>query len=153
MEDLSFHILDIADKVVRAGVLWVEIKVAESPREDALRVEISGDGGTAGAAWKTGMGIQRLAEAARGAGGGGFVETISGDRCRVCALFRLSHQARPPLGDIRRAFQAISESHPEVDLRLEYATEDATYTWDTAAAESFEQTRLPTRIGDGSGIG
>jgi len=153
MENLSLYMLDIAENAILAGARWVEIHVAELRGEDSVRVDISFADPPGGAAveegGKAGMGYQRLIGAACRTGGEGFAEWFPGDRCRIRIHFGLTHPERPPLGNVREAFQTLSESHPEIDLRLEYTTEDATQTWDTATAGSLEEARLPTRTQDG----
>ena len=44
MEDLSLHVLDIAENSIAAGASQVEIRVRESRREDLLCIEIIDDG-------------------------------------------------------------------------------------------------------------
>ena len=44
MEDLSLHVLDIAENSIAAGASHVEIRVRESRREDRLSIEIIDNG-------------------------------------------------------------------------------------------------------------
>jgi len=44
MEDLSLHVLDIAENSIAAGAKHVEIRVRESRREDRLSIEIIDNG-------------------------------------------------------------------------------------------------------------
>ena len=45
MEDLSLHILDLAENSIAAGARCVEITVCENRAQDLLSIEIADDGG------------------------------------------------------------------------------------------------------------
>jgi signal transduction histidine kinase len=84
VEDLSLHILDIAENAIRAAASVVEVDVEERQGEDALTITISDDGRgmsreeldkaldpffTTKSHKRVGLGLPLLAQAAREAGG------------------------------------------------------------------------------------
>ena len=44
MEDLSLHVLDIAQNALAAGADRVEVRIIEEPKEGILRIEIEDNG-------------------------------------------------------------------------------------------------------------
>jgi hypothetical protein len=168
MENLAQHVQDVSENAVRAGARRVEIKVVESAKDDTLVLEIvhdgpgysaaardtdPGEGGKREAVRKAGVGIYKLTGAAQMAGGDWSVGLTPTGATQVRLSFQMSHPDRPPLGPIEEMYQLLIAGHPETDFRLEYTTQDTTQTWDTAAAEDFGETRLPTRIEDENDAG
>ena len=106
MEDLSLHILDIAENAVAAGATRVLIAVNENSARDlfSLRVADNGRGMsreerrraldpffTTGRK-RTGLGLPLLAQTAGQCGGRFSLESAPGRGTRVMARFRLSHR-------------------------------------------------------------
>ncbi|MBP1599784.1 MAG: putative metal-dependent phosphoesterase, family, partial [Acidobacteria bacterium] len=111
MEDLSLHILDIAQNSIEAGATEVEIDLTESPKEDHLEIEVRDNGRgmdpetaaratdpffTSRTTRRVGLGLPLLAEAARAAGGSLTLESRPGKGSRVRAVFRHGHIDRAP---------------------------------------------------------
>ena len=84
MEDLSLHILDIAENAISAKAKKIEILIIEEPGEDRLTIEIQDDGMgmdeevskkavdpffTTRSSRKVGLGLSLMAQAAQEAGG------------------------------------------------------------------------------------
>jgi len=148
MEELSLHILDVAENAVRAGACRVEIRVVEAPREDRLVIEINDDGSgmpedirqkvldpffTTKKNRRIGLGLPFLAESAREAGGDCTIESSPGEGTRVRAEYQYMHIDRRPLGDLQATFETLIAGNPEVDFRFEYTTDDGTQIFDTSS--------------------
>ncbi len=133
MEDISLHILDIAENSVRAHAKKIEIIITRDAGRDLLRVEVKDDGSgmepgtlakvrdpfftTKGK--KTGLGIPFLAQAAEQAGGGMTVESAPGKGTQVAAVFRWGHVDRPPIGDMTGTLMTLIAGHPDLDFLYE----------------------------------
>jgi hypothetical protein len=134
MEDLSLHILDIAENAVAAGATRVLIAVNENSAQDlfSLRVADNGRGMsreerrraldpffTTGRK-RTGLGLPLLAQTAGQCGGRLSLESAPGQGTRVMARFRLSHVDRPPLTKIPETVMTLVFGHPDVDFRYRH---------------------------------
>ena len=131
MEDLSLHVLDIAQNAVEAGATMIEIDLTEDPGGDRLVIEVRDNGRGMDAATaavaadpffttrttrKVGMGLSLLAEAARAAGGLLSLESEPGQGTRVKATFQYGHIDRAPLGDIETTLMVLLAGSPGADV-------------------------------------
>jgi len=133
VEDLSLHILDIAENALRAHASRIEIVISSDSRNDLLTIEVSDDGKGMDPDTlakvrdpffttkrkKTGLGIPLIAQAAELAEGKFAIESTSGKGTRVKAVFRLSHIDRPAVGDMAGTVLTLIAGHPEVDILYE----------------------------------
>jgi anti-sigma regulatory factor (Ser/Thr protein kinase) len=131
MEDLSLHILDIAENSIRAGAKTVEIRVEEDPENDRLAIIIRDDGAgmdetvkrraldpffTTKEGKPVGLGLALLAEAARRAGGAVTIESERGRGTTIAATFQYAHVDRQPLGDMGKTVEALIVGNPDVEF-------------------------------------
>ncbi len=134
MQDLSHHILDVAENSVRAGAALVEIRLVEDQTADRLRLEIADNGAgmdeemrqsvmspftTSRTERSVGLGLALLAQAARETGGECHVESAPGEGTRVNATFALDHIDRKPVGDLGETMMTLIVGNPDVDFLLE----------------------------------
>ena len=134
MEDVSLHILDIAENALRAGAKHITIRLAQGKQADRLVLEVTDDGEgmdeetmersvdpffTTKHGKKIGLGLPLLAQAAEEAGGKLEVQSAPGKGTKVIATFGLSHIDRKPLGNIEETLQCLKATHPEVCFRFE----------------------------------
>src|SRR4030042_1820663 len=114
MEDLSLHILDIAENSVAAQASKIEIRLSEDTKKDLLLLEVIDNGigmdeGTQKKALdpfftskkvrRFGLGLSLLSESAKAANGHLSIRSKRGRGTRVRADFQYSHIDRKPLGD------------------------------------------------------
>lgn len=146
MEDLSLHILDIAENALRADAKRIELSVSRDSGKNLLVVEIRDDGRGMNAETlsrvrdpffttkkkKTGLGLPLLAQAAEQAGGGLAVESAPGTGTRVTVTFAWDHIDRPALGDVAGTVLTLIAGHPEVDVVYEERNGDTVARLDTA---------------------
>ncbi|HMD85106.1 MAG TPA: ATP-binding protein [Terriglobia bacterium] len=139
MEDISLHILDIAENALRAGAKNVFVRLAQSKRDDRLVLEVTDDGEgmndearirsvdpfyTTKRGKRVGLGLPLLAQAAEEAGGELEVQSAPGKGTKVIATLGLSHIDRKPLGNIKETLQCLRATHPEVCFRFESVETD-----------------------------
>jgi hypothetical protein len=146
MEDLSLHILDIAENSVDAGADTIEITVKEDTKGDLFTVEIKDNGrgmdeGTIHAVTdpffttktvrRVGLGLPFLKQAAEECEGHFFISSEKGKGTTVSVSFRNSHIDRKPLGDVGASIMVLLAGNPEVDVLFTYKKDDYTYVMDT----------------------
>jgi len=145
VEDISLHILDIAENAVRADAKTIEIIITKDAGHDLLRVEVIDDGKGMDAGTlaqvrdpffttkgkKTGLGIPLLSQAAEQAGGQVTVDSAPGKGTKVAATFCWSHVDRPALGSIADTVLTLIAGHPDRDVVYEAREGDKIFRLDT----------------------
>ena len=145
MDDLSLHILDIAENSVRADAKRIEILIAREPEIDQLRIEVNDDGRGMDSETllkvqdpffstknkKTGLGIPLLTQAAEQAGGTLTVDSAPGKGTRVSVTFKWSHVDRPALGSMADTVLTLIAGHPDIDVLYEIREGDRAFRLDT----------------------
>ena len=135
MEDISLHILDIAENSIRAGAKNVNIKVTEDRKNDLLTLIIEDDGEgmdettralaldpffTTKKGKKVGLGLSLLSHSAEEAGGTMKIESAPGKGTKISVTFRLSHIDRKPIGNLNETIKCLVITHPEIKLNSDY---------------------------------
>lgn len=146
MEDLSLHILDIAENSISASAKRIEIRIDEDEAKDLLTIEIKDDGKgmdeqtlqkvldpffTTRTTRRVGLGLSLLAQAARETDGNLELDSRNGEGTTVRASFRFSHPDRKPVGDIDETIRTLVVGYPGVDFLYEHRKNDSIYRFDT----------------------
>ena len=146
MEDLSLHILDIAENSANAGARNIDISILEDTSQDMLRIQISDDGRgmepavleqvtdpfyTTRTTRRVGLGLALFNEAARAANGSMDVHSIFGKGTTVTATFQLSHIDRKPLGDMADTMVTLVLGNPDVHIVYTQERGGDTFRFDT----------------------
>ncbi len=146
MEDLSLHILDIAENSVDAGADRIEIAVEEDTKDDLLLLEIKDNGRgmeeetmkavtdpffTTKTVRRVGLGLPFLKQAAGECEGSFSLTSEKGKGTTVSVSFKRSHIDRKPLGDVAASIMVLIAGNPEVDVLFTYKRDDHTYQLDT----------------------
>lgn len=146
MEDLSLHILDIAENSTAAGADSVTIRVREDSNHDLLTLEIMDNGAgmdeekipmvtdpffTTKSVRRVGLGLPLLRQAAEECDGTFAIDSEKGKGTTITASFRNSHIDRKPLGDIPATLMVLIAGNPSVDFILEYARGGHVFRFDT----------------------
>jgi signal transduction histidine kinase len=146
MEDLSLHILDIAENSISSSARRIEIRIEEDPDKHLLTIEIKDDGKgmdeqtvqkaldpffTTKTTRKVGLGLALLAQATRESDGTIELDSRPGEGTTVRATFRTSHPDCKPMGDIYETIRALVASHLEIDFLFEHRTNGSVYRFDT----------------------
>ena len=138
MEDISLHILDVAENSLRAGAENVIIRLTEKPAIHTLILEVEDDGRgmdnetlqcalspffTTKHGKKFGIGLSLLSQAAEDTGG--TMTVTPGKECgiKITAVFRTDHVDMKPLGDIQKTVRLLQATHPDVYFFFEYLRE------------------------------
>lgn len=115
MDDISLHILDIAENSFNADAKKIEIIINEDIENDKLEIEINDDGKgmdeetvkklkdpffTSRKTRNVGLGIPFLLEAAKAANGDLIIKSEPGKGTKVKAFFQYSNIDRKPLGNM-----------------------------------------------------
>lgn len=146
MEDLSLHILDIAENSVAAKADKIEIRISENKKKDLLSIEVIDNGEgmdketlekaldpfyTSKTVRRFGFGLSLLSEAAKAANGLLSVQSQKGRGTRIKADFQHSHIDRQPLGDIGQTIITLIIGNPEIDFIFVHKKDDHRYILDT----------------------
>lgn len=146
VEDLSLHILDVAENSVDAGATEVEITVAEDTVNDLLSVEIKDNGRgmdeetmktatdpffTTKTVRKVGLGLPFLKQAAEECQGRFSLVSEKRIGTVVSATFRRSHIDRKPLGDLGATIMVLIAGSPGIDILFTYKRDDCAYHLNT----------------------
>jgi hypothetical protein len=148
MEDLSLHILDIAQNSIRAGATKVEIEVVERPSENLLSFTIRDNGCgmtedqlsrlhdpffTTRTTRRVGLGIPLLKQTAEQAGGGLTVTSAPGEGTTVEARYEYDNVDTPPLGDVAATLWTLIVTNPDVEF--EYSHGRGTHRFELSTAQ------------------
>ena len=129
MEDLSLHILDIAENAIRAKAKRITVEISEDERKDRLTVCIKDDGEgmdretvekvldpffTTKHGGKVGLGLALLSQAAQQAGGDIEIDSKPGNGTEVTAVFRFSHPDMKPMGDVLETMATLIAGNPSI---------------------------------------
>jgi K+-sensing histidine kinase KdpD len=135
MEDISLHLLDVAENALAADADCIEIRIFEEPKKDIMRIEIKDNGCgmdeqavnraldpfyTTKPRKRVGLGLPLLAQAAREAGGDIEIRTSPGKGTMVRTTFQLSHPDLKPLGDVLETMATLACAHSQVQLVFEH---------------------------------
>ena len=148
MEDLSLHILDIAENAIRAGGSKIVIDILEDEGEDKFVICIEDNGKgmdkemlkkalnpffSTKDGKKVGLGLPLLAQAAQQAAGELEIDSQVGKGTKVTAVFQLSHPDMKPLGDILETMMVLVAGNPSTQFVLDYKKGDENYHFDSYA--------------------
>jgi anti-sigma regulatory factor (Ser/Thr protein kinase) len=146
MEDISLHILDVAENSIGAGASLVKISLSENAAEDLFSVEIEDNGRgipedirakvldpfyTTRTTRKVGLGLPLLAQSARETGGDISIRPGSGCGTIVTANFKQSHIDMKPLGDIAETLVVMIAGNPQIDFLFVYRKNSDEFSLDT----------------------
>lgn len=135
MEDISLHILDIAENSIRAKAKNINIMIIEDKKNDLLTLMIEDDGEgmddktkeyalnpffTTKKGKKVGLGLAFLSHSAEEAGGTMKIESNPGKGTKITATFGLSHIDRKPFGKLDETIKCLTVTHPEIKITFDH---------------------------------
>jgi len=147
MEDLSLHILDIAENSITAEASIITVIINESKKNNLLTLEVRDNGRgmnedmfkhaedpfhTTRKTRKVGLGIPLLTQAAKDCEGEMQIETKKGEGSSIKASFQYNHIDRKPLGDITATITVLIAGNPHINFIFQLIREDEELLIDTA---------------------
>lgn len=147
MQDLSLHILDIAENSITAGADRILIRIREDLSENILEIEVRDNGkgmdkdtlarasdpffSTKKVRSNIGLGIPLLQQIAAESNGELKIMTDEGKGTSVTVTFQHDHIDRKPLGDIAETIGILIFCHPEKDFIYEHNRDGNIYSLNT----------------------
>jgi hypothetical protein len=146
VQDLSLHILDLAENSIAAGATRIEIRVDEENSRDLLTIEITDDGKgmsremagrvldpfvTTRTTRKVGLGLPLFAQAARACNGGVVIDSEPGRGTRLKGTFQASHIDRKPWGSMVDTLITLIAGNPGISFYYGHRTDEYAYSLDT----------------------
>jgi hypothetical protein len=146
MQDLSLHILDIAENGINAGADLIRITVEEDIHADSLTINIEDNGRgmetefllkaldpfvTTRANRKVGLGLFLLQQSARQAEGDIKIDSTPGVGTRVLVFMKHGHIDRKPMGNMSETMVTLIQGNPEVDFVYVHKRNAKEYQFDT----------------------
>ncbi len=151
MQDLSLHILDVAENGINAGADLIEITVEEDIKGDRLTIIVEDNGKgmepeflrkvldpfvTTRATRKVGLGLSLLQQSARLAEGDIKVESSPGLGTKVIAFMKHGHIDRKPMGAMSETIISLVQGNPDVDFVYVHRRNGKEYQFDTRELRS-----------------
>jgi signal transduction histidine kinase len=151
MEDISLHILDVAENSVAAGATVITITLVEDREKDLLTLDIEDNGRGIPAAIigqvldpffttrttrKIGFGLSLLSQSAREAGGDMSIHSTEGKGTHIAAHFQNSHLDRKPLGNLADTFSVLIAGNPDIDFVIACSLTGNEFLFDTRLIRS-----------------
>lgn len=135
MEDISLHILDIAENSIRVKAKNINIMIIEDKKNDLLTLTIEDDGEgmddktkedalnpffTTKKGKKVGLGLAFLSHSAEEADGAMKIESEPGKGTKITATFKLGHIDRKPFGNLNETIKCLKVTHPEINITFDH---------------------------------
>ncbi len=146
MDDLSLHILDVAENCINADAKNIEISVNEDIKNDKLIIEINDDGKgmdeemaeaikdpfvTSRKTRKVGLGIPLLKEAAETSGGSLEINSEIGVGTKVKAVFQYSNIDRKPLNKTEETIISLILLGNNTEIEFKYKKNEKEFEFST----------------------
>ena len=150
MEDLSLHILDIAQNSIAAEANRIEITVIEDIPKDLLSIEITDNGTgldpetvsritdpfyTTRKTRDVGLGLALFNEAAKSSNGNLTIQSQKGKGTKVKATFQISNIDRRPMGNIGETLLVLIIGNPQTSFSFSYQKNSKKFSFDTELIE------------------
>ncbi|MDR1515700.1 MAG: ATP-binding protein [Synergistaceae bacterium] len=147
LEDLSQHVLDIAENSAAAGASSVLIEISEDVPGNVLSMIVQDDGKgmsqdflervtdpftTTRTTRRVGMGIPFLKQSSELCGGRFLVASELGAGTRIEAVFNYDSIDRPPLGDMPATVMTIFMGYPEINWTYRHVYNGTDFSLSTA---------------------
>ena len=147
LDDLSLHILDIAQNSLIAGAKLIHMELREYTAEDALTLLVSDDGcgmtdalldrirdpfTTTRTSRRVGLGVPMLAQLCTQCGGALTITSKMGEGTALRADMRRSHIDRPPLGDLAGTLYILCLTSGESNIWFKQTFNRMAFVIDTA---------------------
>jgi hypothetical protein len=145
LDDLSQHILDIAENSLAAGASRVDVRLVEEDDKGFRVLEIRDNGKgmdaemvrrvtdpfvTSRTTRRVGLGIPFLKQAAELAGGSFSIESVPGSGTCLRAVFRAGSIDCPPLGDLPATVVTLFVGYPDIRWVFRFSRRERSFEVD-----------------------
>lgn len=152
MQELSLHVLDIAENSIAADASLVTISANINSKTNMLSVEMTDDGKgmseetvkkaidpfyTSRTTRHVGLGLSFLKQLAEQTDGQFSLSSVLGKGTVVTATFTLGHVNLLPMGDMAATITALVQSNPNTDFVYTITADDDSFTVDTRELRSI----------------
>lgn len=135
MEDLSLHVLDLAENAVRAKAKKIDIEVLISKSRNRLTLTVKDNGQgmdqdtaqrginpfyTTKSGKRFGLGLALLAQSVQETGGRIKIFSRPGHGTRVKAVFKLDHPDLKPLGNMAETLACLIAGNQDIRVTYHY---------------------------------
>lgn len=146
MNELSLHILDIAQNSIRANAGLIEILITEHPASNQYQIEIKDDGSgmnpqqveqaadpffTSRTKRKVGLGLPLLKHNADLAEGSFQLHSEENKGTQLQVNFGFHHIDRPVLGDMAGTLLILAANEKQTEIRYVHETPKGQFEFDT----------------------
>lgn len=146
MEEISLHILDIAENSVNAGATLIRIGIEEDPGRNLLTVTVEDNGrgipkeflddilnpfSTTRTERRVGLGLSLLGQSAEETGGEIAITSRLHVGTTVIASFRTDHIDMKPVGNLADTILTLIVGNPSIDFVFSCRVGDHDFTLDT----------------------
>lgn len=146
LEDLSQHVLDIAENSVAANATKVLVEITEDRKKNFLKMVVEDNGKgmspdflekvtdpftTTRTTRRVGMGLPFLKQSAELCGGSFDLRSKLGEGTRTEAVFAYDSIDRPPLGDMAATVMALFMGHPDIDWTYRHIVDGEAFSIST----------------------
>jgi hypothetical protein len=151
MQDLSLHVLDVAENGISAGASVIRISIEENLEADLLTIVIEDNGKgmspeflakvldpfvTSRSTRRVGLGLSLFEQSAKEADGALNIESTIGIGSKVVVTMRHGHIDRKPMGDMAATILTLIEGNPSVDFVYNHKKDAKVYVLDTREIRS-----------------
>lgn len=152
MQDLSLHILDIAQNSIRAHADEIHICIEEMPSKNQLVLSIEDNGSgmpkqlakqitdpfvTTRTLRRVGLGIPLLKQNCENSEGELSIDSEQGKGTIIKATMAYRHIDRVPLGDVVSTLIILIQSNPKINFIYNYQYEEKSFAFETAEVKKI----------------
>ncbi len=145
LEDLSAHVLDIAENSVRAGATEITVTLEENKKSDIILFSVQDNGKgmteefiakvtdpftTTRTTRRVGMGLPFLKQSAELCGGALEIKSTVGKGTKTTASFMYSSVDRPPIGDMPATVMTLIMGSPSIHWIYVHRTDTGEFVLD-----------------------
>lgn len=150
MQDLSLHVLDLAQNSLKAGARHIKIKIEENPETNWLTLELEDDGKgmeeaftkvamnpfiTTRTTRKVGLGLALLERNCELAGGKLLLQSQLNKGTYLKATFKYDHIDRVPIGKMSETLVTLILEAPQVEYDYEHLYQGRQFIFNTASIQ------------------
>lgn len=152
MQDLSLHILDIAQNSIRAHADEIHICIEEMPSKNQLVLSIEDNGSgmpkqlakqitdpfvTTRTLRRVGLGIPLLKQNCENSEGELSIDSEQGKGTIIKATMAYRHIDRVPLGDVVSTLITLIQSNPKINFIYNYQYEEKSFAFETTEVKKI----------------